>query len=150
MARPHLYLCCLVAAVVVGVALPGAAPAADPPDFKIIVHPNNPVRSVDASFLRNAFLKKTTEWSSGKVIRPIDLGGASGARDRFVRGILKKTPSQLRNYWNQRIYSGKGVPPPEVDSTAAVISYVLANAGAVGYLPADAHPGEAKVVDLRP
>lgn len=150
MARQHSFLWCLVAAVAVGLAVPGASPAADTPAFKIIVHPDNPVRSVDASFLRNAFLKKTTEWSSGKVIRPLDLGGHAGVRDRFVRTVLKKTPSQLRNYWNQRIFSGKGVPPPVVDSTAAVIAFVLANAGAVGYLPADAHPGDAKVVDLRP
>ena len=63
--------------------------------------------------------------------------------------MLRKTPAQLKSYWNQQIFSGKGVPPPEADSTADVIAYVLANPGAVGYLPVDVDPGRAKVVEVK-
>jgi hypothetical protein len=52
-------------------------------------------------------------------------------------------------YWNQQIFSGKGVPPPEADSTAAAVAYVLANPGAIAYLPADADPGRVKVIEVR-
>lgn len=116
--------------------------------YKVIVHPDNPATTVDRDFLREAFLKKTVEWGNGTTIRPIDLSGRYAAHDRFAQEILKKTPSQLKSYWNQQIFSGKGTPPPEADSPADVIKYVVENPGAIGYLPASVDPGRAKVVKV--
>ena len=69
-------------------------------------------------------------------------------RDRFTQDVIRKTPAQLKNYWNQQIFSGKGVPPPEADSTAAAVAYVLANPGGIAYLPGDADPGKTKVIKV--
>jgi ABC-type phosphate transport system substrate-binding protein len=121
--------------------------AADSGDaYKVIVHPDNPATSVDSDFLRNAFLKQATNWSDGETVRPVELD-VRPVRERFTREILRKSPEQLRNYWNQQIFSGKGVPPPRY-SAAEVISYVLKHPGAVGYIPAGVDPGGAKVVTV--
>jgi hypothetical protein len=117
--------------------------------FKIIVNPASGIQSVDRDFLREAYLKKATEWSNGETVHPLDLSPQFPARERFTHDVLHKTPSQLKTYWNQQIFSGKGVPPPEVESTSAAIEYVLANKGAVAYLPADADAGKAKVIPIR-
>jgi ABC-type phosphate transport system substrate-binding protein len=119
---------------------------ADEPRFKVIVHPDNPSSVVGRDFLRDAYLKKATEWH-GTTIRPIDL--KHSVRAQFTSSVIRKSPSQLRTYWNQQVFSGKGVPPPEVDSPEDVIGYVLANPGAVGYVPVDVDPGKAKVVGIR-
>jgi hypothetical protein len=126
-----------------------AAVAPQPGAYRVIVHPANPVRSVSRSFLRGVYLKKTTAWGNGEVVRPVGLSRRFVARDRFTREVLNKTPAQLRAYWNQQIFSGKGAPPPELDSEDAVISHVLRNRGAVGYLPATADPAAAAVVHVQ-
>jgi ABC-type phosphate transport system substrate-binding protein len=113
------------------------------------VHPENRVDALSRDFLRNAYLKKVTQWSHGATIRPIDLSSELPVRNQFTQDVIKKTPAQLKTYWNQQIFSGKGVPPPEADTAAAAISYVLANPGAVGYLPVDVDPGRAKVVGIK-
>jgi ABC-type phosphate transport system substrate-binding protein len=136
-----LLLACIA---VIATAVPSAA---EEHGFKVIVHPSNSVDSVDRDFLRDAYLGKATEWG-GETIRPIDLVKKYPARNQFTKHVLRKTPAQLRTYWTQRIFSGKGVPPPESDADA-VIKYVLANKGAVGYLPADVDHGKAKVIQLR-
>ncbi len=118
-------------------------------NFKVIVRSDNTITAVDRSFLRDVFLKKTTEWHDGSTIRPVDLAQSSSAREHFTQDVLKKTPSQLKNYWNQQIFSGKNVPPPEASSAADMISYVLGTPGAVGYLPAGVDPGGAKVIEVR-
>jgi ABC-type phosphate transport system substrate-binding protein len=115
--------------------------------YKVIVHPENPVTTVDREFLRDAYLKRAVDWGHGATVRPIDLSRPSSVRDRFTHEVLKKSSSQLKNYWNQQIFSGKGVPPPAV-SPERVIEYVLENPGAVGYLPSDVDPGNAKVVPV--
>jgi hypothetical protein len=126
-----------------------AASSADSGRYKVIVHPSNPITWVDHGFLRNAYLKKEIEWADGRTILPVDLIARSAVRDQFTHEVLKKTAAQLRSYWSQRIFSGQGAPPPEADLSTGVITYVLANPGAVGYLPADVNPGAAKVIEVR-
>lgn len=135
----------ILAMVLSGLAGPSIA---GKEEFKIIVHPDNPSESVSRDFLRDAFLKKETEWH-GHTIRPIDLTSRHSVRELFIKDVIRKSPAQLRTYWAQQVFSGRGVPPPEVASPAKVLEYVLANPGAVGYLPADADPGKAKVIPLR-
>ena len=117
--------------------------------FIVIVHHDNPVTEVDREFLRDAYLKKATDWSHGETIRPVDLSGRFGVRDVFTREVLRKTAAQLRSYWNQQIFSGKGIPPVEADSITEMIDYVAATPGAIGYLPAGTAPGRAKVVEVK-
>lgn len=116
--------------------------------FKLIVHPNNAAKTLQREFVRDAFLKKATNWPDGESIRPIDLSSKLAVRSSFSQAILKKSLVQLRSYWSQRIFSGTGVPPPEADSPAAAVAYVLANPGAVAYLPPDTHTGRAKVIEI--
>lgn len=141
----------LAALALVGVATASGAAAEETAtaEFQVIVNPKNPMREIDRGFLRSAFLKKSTAWTDGETIRPVDLTRRFAARPRFTKVVLQKTPSQLRAYWNQQIFSGKGVPPPEVDTEAAMIAYVMRTRGAVGYLPVGADPQGAAVVRLR-
>jgi hypothetical protein len=117
--------------------------------FKVIVHPGNSIAWIERAFLCNAYLKKEIEWSDGSTILPVDLATRYSVRDQFTHEVLRKTSAQLKNYWNQRIFSGKGTPPPEARVIADVIAYVLANHGAVGYIPAEVDPGGAKVIEVR-
>ena len=117
--------------------------------FVVIVHRDNPIGSVDRDFLRAAYLKKATDWSHGETIRPVDLSTRFEVRELFTREVLRKTPAQLRSYWNQQIFSGKGTPPVEADSVNEMLDYVASNAGAIGYLPAGAAPARVKVVEVK-
>ena len=52
----------------------------------------------------------------------------------------------IKTWWNQQIFAGKGVPPPELTSDAKVLAYVSANAGAIGYVSTDINTSDVKVV----
>lgn len=135
--------------LLLGVAgTPRGVGAADP-ELRIVVHPSNAMRSAEPSFLADAFLKKVTRWPSGETIRPLDQAPASPVRRLFSRSILKKTVAAVRSYWQQRIFSGRDVPPPEVDSDAAVIAYVERNPGAVGYVSSGAKLGSARELQVQ-
>ena len=147
MARPGIHLLLFISAAVIAGGATDPVAATD--EYKVVVNPGNPITDVDRAFLREAYLRRATDWSGGEPIRPIDLTSRFTVRERFVVDVLKKTPAQLKRYWSQQIFSGKGVPPPEVDTPASVVAYVLANPGAIGYLPRDADPGGAKVVRVK-
>jgi ABC-type phosphate transport system substrate-binding protein len=130
-----------------GAAL-GAEPAAAE-GLRVIVHVSNPASSVDRDFVAAAFLKKATRWDDGQTIRPVDLPQASPVRRSFSENVLRRSVSAVRSYWQQRIFSGRGVPPPELESEVAVAEYVARNPGAVGYVSGSVDLRRVKVLALR-
>jgi hypothetical protein len=152
MARTPVTSTVLLLAAALGALNLGATTAAPAPsidDYRVIVHPANPARELSRAFVRDAFLNRKTTWGGGGKIRPVHLGKRFPVRQRFTREVLRKSPAQMRAYWSQLIYSGKGLPPPEMDTPAAVIAFVLRHREAMGYLPATADPGGAAVVTLK-
>jgi hypothetical protein len=144
------------AAVVLAIALVSLSPTRaattpdqPPDDYIVVVNPANSIRVVNREFLRAVYLKKRTAWWDGQTIRPVGVSPRFPARQRFAREVLRKSPAQLRAYWNQQIFSGKGVPPLEFDSHDAVIAYVLRNHGAIAFLPATVDPDGAAVVTVQ-
>jgi ABC-type phosphate transport system substrate-binding protein len=122
------------------------APAAAP--YRVIVHPRNPVASAERIFVADAFLKKTTRWRHGEAIRPVDLVD-SAPRRKFTEDVLTRSVSAVRSYWQQQIFSGRGIPPPELDSDQDVVKFVLHNPGAIGYVSGHADLAGAKVLQVR-
>ena len=114
----------------------------------VLVHPSNPSNSVSREFVADAFLKKATRWSHDEPIRPVDLRPNAATRRLFSERMLRRSVAAVRSYWQQRIFSGRGVPPPELDDDAAVVRYVLKYPGAVGYVTGGTRLEGAKVVTI--
>lgn len=118
-------------------------------DFLVVVNPANSTGSVDRRFLSQAFLKKTTHWDGGEVIRPVDLPADSDTRRRFSEAVHGRSVSAVKSYWQQVIFSGRGVPPPELESDEAVLRHVTRYPGAIGYVSAGANLRGARVLSVR-
>ncbi len=119
------------------------------PPFRVIVNPQNQAASVDRRFLADAFLKKVSRWGDGEAVRPVDLGPDSAVRGRFSEDVLRRSVSAVKNYWQQLVFSGRDVPPPELDSDDQVVAYVLRFGGAVGYVSPAANVDRVKVLSLK-
>jgi ABC-type phosphate transport system substrate-binding protein len=118
------------------------------PAFRVIVHGSNPHARLDRDFVTNAFLRKASRWHHGEAIRPVDLHGKAVARQKFSTQVLRRSVAAVRIYWQQLIFSGRGLPPPELASDLEVVRYVARNAGAIGYVSGTADVGGLKVVSL--
>jgi ABC-type phosphate transport system substrate-binding protein len=114
--------------------------------FQVIVHESNPTRSVTKEQLAAFFLKKTPRWPQGGPASPVDQGDSSPARAAFSKDVLGKSVAAVASYWQQQIFSGREVPPPQKNGDAAIVEFVKTNAGAVGYVAADATPAGVKIL----
>jgi ABC-type phosphate transport system substrate-binding protein len=137
-------LALLLALTAVAPTLAADEPPAPP--YRVIVHPTNPVSSVDRQFLADAFLKKVKRWPGDEVIRPADLLLRDATRKEFTKRVLSRSIDAVKAYWQQQIFSGRDVPPPEFEDQAKVIAYVLKHPGAVGYISGTGSLAGAKVV----
>jgi ABC-type phosphate transport system substrate-binding protein len=117
--------------------------------FLIIAHPSTQSAQVSRKFLSEAFLKKTTRWEDGAVLRPVDQGMESDVRRRFSEDVLKRSVAAVRSYWQQLIFAGRDVPPPELPGDAEVVTFVLKYPGAVGYVSPGSKLNGAKVLSIR-
>ena len=137
----------LIFALVYVAAGTGGARGAE--GFRIIVNPDNPVSSLERRFLTDVYLKKATRWANDEAIRPVDLGPGSPIRRAFSDDVLKRSVSAIKSYWQQMVFSGRGVPPPELDNDGEVVRFVLKNRGAVGYVSSGSDVAGAKIVPVR-
>lgn len=139
-----LLLSTAAAAAGTGIAL------ADEPvaGFRVVANRENSAGSVEREFLANAFLKKTTRWPDGAAIDAVDHRFGAPVRTRFSERVLRRSVAAIRNYWQQRIFTGRGVPPPELESDEAVLRYVRSRRGAVGYVSETADVSTVKVITL--
>jgi ABC-type phosphate transport system substrate-binding protein len=137
-------LTALVALLLCAISPPGTASGAE--GYKLIVHSSNPATSLPREQVARYVLKKVTSWPSGLGVQPVDRERESTVRAAFSRSVLHKSVSEVSAYWQQQIFSGRGVPPPEKRSDAEVVAFVTGNEGGIGYVSGSADVGDAKVV----
>ncbi len=122
--------------------------AQDASAYKVIVHPSNAMTQASRLKVGEIFLKKATRWSDGKPIMPVEPSGKSPVRQRFTLEMYGKPVTAISFYWQQMIFGGKGIPPPEKSSDAEIVTFVRENPAAIGYVWAGADTSGVRVVSI--
>lgn len=128
----------------------GAGAQSAPAAYKVIVHASNPVTALSKAQVTQFFLKTKKNWEDGQQVLPVDLSASSPVRAAFSKEILGKSVAAVKSHWQQQIFSGRDVPPPEQVNDALVVAYVATNPGAIGYVAAGVTTAGAKTVVLEP
>jgi ABC-type phosphate transport system substrate-binding protein len=116
-------------------------------DVAVVVNTANGSAISDKDISR-LFLGKLKKFSGGDSATPVSSKAGTAARVEFEEKVLKKSASQIKAYWSKRVFSGKGKPPTEEADDAAVLAFVAANAGAIGYVDAASVDASVKVVKI--
>lgn len=119
------------------------------PAFVVIVNRQNPMNHMSRESLADMFFKRASHWDDGWTVQPADQCVDSAVRNAFSDDVLRRAVGAVRSYWQQRIFSGRDVPPPELESDEAVVRFVAKYRGAVGYVSTGAKLGETKVLALQ-
>lgn len=124
----------LLALVLAVVASSGSAAASEM--FTIVVNKANPADSLTKAELAEIFLKRVDNWPHGEKLQPVDQSEQSIVRLAFTKEVHNKSVGAIKSYWLTQVYSGRGAPPIAKSSDDAVLAYVAANPGAIGYVAA--------------
>jgi ABC-type phosphate transport system substrate-binding protein len=117
-------------------------------DYQVIVHPTNPTDILTKEQLGKMFLKKLVKWDTGLPIVPVDQVPISPARAAFTKIVHGKPVSAIASYWQQQIFAGREVPPAEKAGDAAVIAFVKATPGAIGYISGGVSADGVKLITV--
>jgi ABC-type phosphate transport system substrate-binding protein len=131
--------------------LAGAAPASaqQKEPYRVIVNAANPATSISREELARVYMKKTTSWKTGEAVAVVDQSPRSDVRAVFSTSVLGRDVATMKNYWQQSLFSGRGVPPIEQPGDAQVAAFVATNANAIGYVsPTAALPEGVRVLEI--
>lgn len=104
------------------------------PDVVAVVSAKNPVGSLTTDQLSDIYLGRSSHFPNGTAAQPCDLLENSPLRDEFYRRLLGKTPAQVKAYWARMIFTGRGQPPREVQTSEDAKRLVAENINAVCYI----------------
>ena len=116
--------------------------------FRIVTHADNPVTSLSKTQLSRFLLKKVSKWETGEQVQAVDQGSKQEVREIFSKAIHGRSAASIQRYWQRQIFSGKGVPPPELEDDSEVLDYVAQNRGAIGYVSRGASVAGVKVIEI--
>lgn len=134
-----------VGAALAGALLSNAALA----ELAIIGHPGISLRGVSNDELGKVYLGQSSNLG-GVSVKPVDQAEGSSTRAEFYTKVVGQNEGQLKRYWSQRMFSGKGKPPPSLADDAAVKNWVASNPGGIGYVDGGAVDGSVKVLAIIP
>ena len=113
----------------------------------VVVHPKNEA-ALDKKSVKRIFLGKEKKFSDGKEAIPVNQVPSSSARGSFDTDTLGRSSTQIAAYWSKLVFTGKGIPPKELDDDAAVLAIIADNQNAIGYVDSASVSDAVKVISL--
>lgn len=104
-------------------------------EIAVIVHPSNTVTLSPHSIARIFLGKQKTFTGEIKAI-PLDQNINTRIYADFSRTVLRRHPQQVKAYWAQQLFTGKGTPPRSVSSAEELKSLISQNPSFIGYIDA--------------
>ncbi len=111
----------------------------------VIVNPANGA-SVTPDDVQRLFLGKIKNFPGGGDAVAFNLKEGNATREAFNQSVLSKNESQLKAYWSQLVFTGKGTPPKEAADDDEMKKWVAGNPNAIGYIDAGKVDGSVKVL----
>lgn len=111
-----------------------------PAQILIVTSARGAVGELSRQQAEQLYLGRTRSLPDGTAVALADLP-AGGVRDRFYEQLTGKNPSQIRAYWSRMVFTGRALPPQQVENARELGARLLGNPNLVGYLlAADADP----------
>jgi len=128
--RERIAPLCLALALVAG--------SARAQEYKVVAHAAVGVSELTASAANRLFLKQEKSFSSGTAAVPVNLAKTSPVRAAFSQAVHGRAVGAIEQYWQQQLFSGRETPPDAKAGDAAVLEFVKATPGGIGYVSASA------------
>jgi len=100
-----------------------------------IVVVSNAPGSISTEELRNIYFQNGGRLSNGQVVTPLDYKEDNSARERFYQRAFGRSRVQMKAYWAQRIFTGKGNPPQSIENAKEAVNLITAkSASYIAYM----------------
>ena len=107
--------------------------AAAAQDVVVVANRGVQISQITSDDLRDIFTGVKSRFRDGSYAVPVTLKGGP-AHEVFLQHHIGESPDVFRAAWRKAVFTGQGAMPRAFDSEAALLEYVAATPGAVGYV----------------
>ena len=118
-------------------------------DVVAVVSAKSPVTALNADQVADIFLGKTSRFPDGSPAVPIDLSEEAPGRERFYAQFTGKSPAQVKAHWSKIIFTGRGQPPRQANSSVEAKKLIADNPNAIGYIDPSQVDNSVRVLAAR-
>ncbi|NGZ83655.1 phosphate ABC transporter substrate-binding protein [Duganella sp. SAP-35] len=118
-------------------------------ELVVIVSARSPVSALRPDQVTDIFLAQTGRFPDGEPAVALDLPLGSPLRNEFYSVMAGKSPALMKAYWTKMVFTGRGQPPRELASSAAVRKMVADNPSMIGYIDRAALDASVKAVTVQ-
>lgn len=110
-------------------------------EYAVVVHPDNPTKSVSSERLRHIFRAEVQQWSDRETIELLMPRSGTGVKHVLLDRVYDMTDLQLKRYWTRLIYQNEIVEaPPTMPSPAVALRVLERTRGSITVVPVDEVP----------
>lgn len=102
-------------------------------DIVMVANETVAISEISDSELRDLFTGSQTRFRNGSRAVPVIIKGGP-AHEVFLRKHIGHTSDSFRTFWRKAVFTGQGAAPKEFSSEEAVLEYIAATPGAIGYV----------------
>jgi len=113
-------------------------------DIVLVANKGVQISGIKDSDLRAIFTGEKTRFADGSHAVPVTLKGGP-AHEVFLKNHVREDPDEFRAQWRKAVFTGQGAMPRTFDSEAALLQYVAATPGALGYVSRISPQGQDNV-----
>ena len=111
----------------------------------VVVSAKSDVTTLTKAQVSQLFLNKASNFPAGGAAAPVDQ--ATGAsRNEFYTKVASKDAAQMKAYWAQLTFTGKGKQPKQLGGGGEVKKFVAGSTSAIGYIDAGEVDASVRVV----
>lgn len=144
---PRACAAALLALLALLAPLARGSPGGEPAIAVIVGHGSAAGTALSQTLVMGIFARKRQFWNDHSAIVPVNLPAAHPLRRDFSAWVFDKSPEEMQDYWNDQYFHGVR-PPPVLASEEAVLRFVAATPGAIGYVSACLADKRVEVVAL--
>ncbi|KPQ29041.1 MAG: ABC-type phosphate transport system, periplasmic component [Marinobacter excellens HL-55] len=111
----------------------------------VIGHPGGP-DSITANEVRDLYLNRSKALPDGQSAKPFELPEGNATRAEFHDKVTGRNDAQLKAFWSQQVFTGRGQPPEDAGNSAAVKAQVASTPGSIGYIDSADVDDSVKVI----
>ena len=115
-------------------------------DIVVIANPSAGINQLQKEDLVRIFLAKTRTYPNEKPVTAYSQREDSEVRQHFEAAVMEKSPMQIKAYWTRLLFTGRGNPPPALESDREILETVRKDPAAIGYVKASNADNSVKTV----